>query len=147
MNSASPLFSPLLLAVEPAPPANASAPVEPTTENDGVLETREIMNLDLRAAVAVLSDGAATSMRDSAPAADTIRWAWRAAGVPSIVMSRWAGDDAATAAMFGEFYKRLKAGETAGKRAAGSAHRTARARRDPCAVLLGGLDGDWEIKF
>ena len=70
------------------------------------------MNLDLRAAVAVFSDGAATSMRDSAPAADTIRWAWRAAGVPSIVMSRWAGDDAAAAAMLGEFYKRLKAGET-----------------------------------
>ena len=69
------------------------------------------MNLSMRAAVAVFSDGAATSMRDSAPAADTIRWAWRAAGVPSIVMSRWAGDDAAAAAMLAEFYKRLTAGE------------------------------------
>ena len=112
MNGASPLFSPILLAVEPAAfcrRRRAWSP--PTAENDGVLETREIMNLSLRAAVAVFSDGAATSMRDSAPAADTIGWAWRAAGVPSIVMSRWAGDDAAAAAMLAEFYKRLTAGE------------------------------------
>ncbi len=107
----------------PGPPAAgpppAAAPVRRrgrrwrarTAENDGVLETREIMNLSMRAAVAVFSDGAATSMRDSAPAVDTIRWAWRAAGVPSIVMSRWAGDDAAAAAMLAEFYKRLTAGE------------------------------------
>jgi CHAT domain-containing protein len=113
MNGASPLFSPILLAVAPAPAADAPAPAAPAGENDGLLETREIMNLDLRAAVAVFSDGAATSMRDSAAAADTVRWAWRAAGVPAIVMSRWAGDDAAATAMLGEFYKRLKAGDTA----------------------------------
>ena len=112
MNGASPLFSPILLAVEPAPPVEGSARIAQTAENDGLLETREIMNLTLRAAVAVFSDGAATSMRDSAAAADTIGWAWRAAGVPSIVMSRWAGDDAAASAMLAEFYKGLKAGDT-----------------------------------
>lgn len=111
MNGASPLFSPLLLAVDPAPGAESGSDAPRTAENDGLLETREIMNLDLRARVAVLSDGAATSMRDAAAAADTVRWAWRAAGVPSIVMPRWAGDDAAGAAMLAEFYTRLKAGE------------------------------------
>jgi CHAT domain-containing protein len=58
-----------------------------------------------------LSDGAATSMRDAAAAADTVGWAWRAAGVPSIVMTRWAGDEAVGAAMLGDFHTRLKAGE------------------------------------
>jgi CHAT domain-containing protein len=133
MNGASPLFSPVLLAGEPAPPAGAGSPVERTAENDGVLETREIMNLNLRAAVAVLSDGAATSMRDSASAADTIRWAWRAAGVPSIVISRWAGDDAAAAKMLAEFYKRLKGGETpeAALRGAGASLRAREETRAP----------------
>ena len=40
VNGASPLFSPVLLAPDPA--------------NDGALEAREIMNLDLHAGVAVL---------------------------------------------------------------------------------------------
>ena len=52
VNGASPLFSPVLLAPDPA--------------NDGALEAREIMNLDLHAGVAVLSDGAAMTMRDAA---------------------------------------------------------------------------------
>ena len=170
MNGASPLFSPILLAVSPRPrplrsagsgppapvrrrpppatPPQAGPPLAgPTAENDGVLETREIMNLSLRAAVAVFSDGAATSMRDSAPAADTIRWAWRAAGVPSIVMSRWAGDDAAAAAMLAEFYKRLTAGEAPAVALQGARGCSARARRHQAAVLLGGLDGDRAIKF
>jgi hypothetical protein len=87
------------------------------------------MNLTLRAAVAVFSDGAATSMRDSAPAAETIRWAWRAAGVPSIVISRWAGDDAAAAALLAEFYTRLTAG-AAPDAALQGARAAVRARED-----------------
>jgi hypothetical protein len=109
MNGASPLFSPLLLAVDPAP-RDESGP-DAARPDDGLLEAREIMNLDLRATVAVLSDGAATSMRDAAAAAATVRWAWKAAGVPSIVMTRWAGDEAVAAAMLGDFHTRLKAGE------------------------------------
>jgi tetratricopeptide (TPR) repeat protein/CHAT domain-containing protein len=109
MNGASPLFSPLLLAVDPAPRAESGP--DAARLDDGLLEAREIMNLDLRARVAVLSDGAATSMRDAAAAAATVRWAWKAAGVPSIVMTRWAGDEAVAAAMLGDFHTRLKAGE------------------------------------
>ena len=104
MNGASPLFSPILLAPDSVAP-------DPPADNDGVLEMREVMNLDLHARVAVLSDGASASMRDSAPAADTVRWAWRAAGVPSIVLSRWSVDDTAVTSMLKELYARLKDGE------------------------------------
>jgi CHAT domain-containing protein len=81
-------------------------------DNNGVLEMREVMNLDLHARVAVLSDGASAAMRDAAPSADTVRWAWRAAGIPSIVLSRWSVDDAASGAMLKEMYVRLKDGVT-----------------------------------
>ena len=104
MNGASPLFSPILLSPDSAVP-------DPPADNDGVLEMREVMNLDLHARVAVLSDGASASMRDAAPSADTVRWAWRAAGVPSIVLSRWSVDDIAVTSMLKELYARLKDGE------------------------------------
>ncbi len=77
VNGASPLFSPMLLATDAA--------------NDGALEAREIMNLDLHAGVAVLSDGASMTMRDAADEVGAVGWAWRAAGVPAIVLPRWAG--------------------------------------------------------
>ena len=103
MNGTSPLFSPILLSPDSAVP---DAPAD----NNGVLEMREVMNLDLHARVAVLSDGASAAMRDAAPSADTVRWAWRAAGIPSIVLSRWTVDDAASGAMLKEMYGRLKDG-------------------------------------
>jgi len=104
MNGASPLFSPILLT-----PDVASA--DPPADKDGVLETREVMNLDLHARVAVLSDGSSASMRGASPAADVVRWAWRAGGIPSIVLSRWATEDAASVALLKELYIRLKAGD------------------------------------
>jgi len=97
VNGASPLFSPILLAPDPA--------------SDGALETREIMNLDLRATVAVLSDGASMSMRDAADEVGSIGWAWRAAGVPAIVLPRWATDEAASTAMLSALHERLRAGD------------------------------------
>src|SRR5262249_47446215 len=61
VNGASPLFSPVLLAEDPAEDSELQL-----TRDDGALEAREIVNLDLRARVALLSDPAALSMRDSA---------------------------------------------------------------------------------
>jgi CHAT domain-containing protein len=104
MNGASPLFSPILLTPDPAP---ADLP----SDKDGVLETREVMNLDLHARVTVFSDGSSASMRGASSAADTVRWAWRAAGVPSIVLSRWGTEDAASVAMLKELHTRLKGGD------------------------------------
>jgi CHAT domain-containing protein len=104
MNGESPLFSPMLLS------SDFSAATRQTKDDDGVLETREVMNLDLHARVAVFSDGAATSMRDASPAADTVRWAWRVAGIPAIVLPRWAGDAGASSAWMNEMYKALQSG-------------------------------------
>ena len=97
VNGASPLFSPMLLAPDPA--------------NDGTLDAREIMNLDLHASVAVLSDGASMTMRDAADEVGAVGWAWRAAGVPAIVLPRWAGDDAASIALLVTLHERLRAGD------------------------------------
>jgi CHAT domain-containing protein len=97
VNGASPLFSPVLLAPDPA--------------SDGALEAREIMNLDLHATVAVLSDGASMSMRDAADELGAVGWAWRAAGVPAIVLPRWAADEAASTALLRALHERLRAGD------------------------------------
>ena len=97
VNGASPLFSPVLLAPDPA--------------NDGALEAREVMNLDLHASVAVLADGASMTMRDAADEVGAVGWAWRAAGVPAIVLPRWAGDDAASTTLLATLHERLRAGD------------------------------------
>ncbi len=129
LNSASPLFSPILTATDPEQ-AKVRAP-DPA--NDGVLEVREVMNLELAAKVAILSDGAALSMRDGAAATGTLQWAWRAAGVPALMIPRWAGDDSAAAALLADFHKRVGAGEPASSalQAARAAVRTAHATRAP----------------
>jgi CHAT domain-containing protein len=103
INGASPLFSPIVLAGDPT---NRAA------EDNGALETREVMNLRLAARVAVLSDGAATSMLDGASAAGVVQWAWLAAGVPSVMIARWTTDPAASDALLVEFYRRIRAGAT-----------------------------------
>jgi len=98
VNGASPLFSPILVASDPA--------------NDGALEAREIMNLDLHAGVAILSDGASMTMRDAADEVGAVGWAWRAAGVPTLVLPRWAADDAASTELLSALHARLRAGDT-----------------------------------
>jgi CHAT domain-containing protein len=121
INAASPLFSSVLLtaadtAALPAAAA-ASAPAElrpaprPDTANDGALELREVMNLSSTARLTLLTDGTATAMRDSAAAADVVEWGWLAAGVPSIVIARWAAPPASRDRLLGELHQRLRAGE------------------------------------
>ena len=120
INAASPLFSSIVLA-EPAPnaepaqvpaaPEVRSAGATPASTDDGALELREVMNLSVTARVGVLSDGAATSMRDSAPATSVVEWGWLAAGVPSLVLPRWSLPPPARDRLMTEFHKRLQAGE------------------------------------
>ncbi len=104
INGASPLFSPILLA-------GGSAP---TPNDNGALEAREVMNLSLHSRAVILSDAAATSMRDGAAAADVVQWAWLAAGVPSTVMVRWTADSAASDALLAQFHRRLVSGAEVG---------------------------------
>jgi CHAT domain-containing protein len=103
INGASPLFSPILLAGDRTG-ADAA--------QDGALEAREIVNLELRAGLAVLSDGAAISMRDGAGAIDAVQWAWLAAGVPALVLARWPADAEAGNALLAELHRRLRDGAT-----------------------------------
>src|SRR5262249_17924536 len=105
VNGASPLFSPVLLAEDPAEDSELGL-----TSDDGALEAREIVNLDLRARAAILTDPAALSMRDSADAASIVQWAWRAAGVGTLVVSRWAADEAVAADLLREGHRLLREG-------------------------------------
>jgi tetratricopeptide (TPR) repeat protein len=97
INGASPLFSSTLLA--------------PDASHDAALEAREIMNLDLHARVAVVSDGSAMSMRDAADEVATLAWTWRAAGVPTLMLRRWASDDALSSTCLADLHARLRAGD------------------------------------
>ena len=87
-----------------------------------------------------LSDGAAMAMRDAADEVGAVGWAWRAAGVPALVLPRWSADDLASTAFMVALHERLRAGDVPDV-----ALQTARARmrshaRDVGAVLLGQLD-------
>ena len=105
VNGASPLFSPVLLSEE-----TTGSELQPA--DDGSLEAREIVNLDLHARVALLSDPAALSMRDGADGASIVQWAWRAAGVPILMLPRWASDEATSADLIREVHAHLRAGRT-----------------------------------
>jgi CHAT domain-containing protein len=132
INSASPLFSSVLVSSSdlpatappaaaadvsqpPAAPAPESRPTaRPDVANDGALELREVMNLTASARLAMLTDGAAMAMRDSAAAADVVEWGWLAAGVPSLLIARWSAPPESRDRLLGEFHKRLRAGEPPG---------------------------------
>ena len=104
VNGASPLFSSVLLTSD-------AVTADTAADSDGVLEAREVMNLDLHARTTVFSDASSMSMRNAAPGIDLVRWAWRAAGVPTIVMPRWATDDVQSRTLLNEFYARVRKGE------------------------------------
>lgn len=139
LNSASPLFSPLLTSeaarTAPAPADTAAVPVTSIDASDnGVLEARELMNLVLTARLAVLSDRAALSMRDAAAATGTLQWAWRAAGVPSLILPRWATkDERPGQALLADVHARVAEGEApeAALHAARAAVRLRAATRAP----------------
>lgn len=134
INGASPLFSRVLLA----------AGIGADAADDGVLESREIFNLDAGASLAVLSDGTAASMRDAAAAWPILHWSWRAAGVPAELMARWPTEGACGEDLLAEFYARVRAGESPARalRAAQAALRSRKDTRAPSCwagwILMGG---------
>jgi tetratricopeptide (TPR) repeat protein len=117
VNSGSALFSPLLLAADP--------------DHDGSLEPREVMNLDLEARLAILTDGAALGMRDVADDIPAIAWAWQAAGVASLLLPRWQPPETAGAAFLAALHARLRRGESAEEAVRGAG---ADLRRDPATA-------------
>jgi tetratricopeptide (TPR) repeat protein len=115
VNGASVLFSSIVLSGAADQKAlNQKGDVAPAGGNpvaDAMLDLREIINLDLHARATVLSDGAALSMRDAASEISVVQWAWRAAGVPWIVLSRWPSDAAARDAFIRELHRQLRSGK------------------------------------
>ncbi|MGB2718114.1 MAG: CHAT domain-containing tetratricopeptide repeat protein [Vicinamibacterales bacterium] len=100
INGASPLFSPILVTGDGSAESGDSES----------LELREVMNLTMQPRVVLLTDGAATSMRDGAAGADVVQWAWLAGGAPSVILARWSADPEASEALLAEFHRQLLKG-------------------------------------
>ena len=99
LDDRNPLYSRLLFS----PPSSA--------REDGLLEAREIMRLDLNARLAVLS--ACETARGRVGAGEGIiglSWAFFVAGVPTTVVSQWSVDSSSTAELMIELHRNLRVG-------------------------------------
>ncbi|MGH9630353.1 MAG: CHAT domain-containing protein, partial [Bryobacteraceae bacterium] len=100
LNDHSPMYSHLLLAQ-----------TGKTGKEDGLLEARELMQLDLKADLAVLS--ACETARGRVRKGEGmigLTWALFVAGVPTTVVSQWKVRSDSTAELMVEFHRQLKAG-------------------------------------
>ena len=85
-------------------------------KEDGLLEAREIMQMDLRADLAVLS--ACETGRGHISAGEGViglAWAFFVAGTPTTVVSLWNVDSVSTADLMLEFHRRLHAAALSGQ--------------------------------
>ena len=83
---------------------------------DGLLEAREIINMDLHAKLAVLS--ACQTARGWVGAGEGVigmSWALFVAGVPTTVASQWKVDSASTTSLMIDFHRRLTTRSANGK--------------------------------
>jgi CHAT domain-containing protein/Flp pilus assembly protein TadD len=120
LDDQSPLYSRLLLS-------RPSSTVE-----DGVLEAREIMQLDLHADLVVLS--ACETGRGRVGAGEGligISWAFFVAGSPTSVVSQWKVNSASTAELMIEFHRRLRTGRKTGSRAEALRRAALKVRANP----------------
>jgi len=99
VNDESPMYSTLVLSQTGKQPGE-----------DGLLEAHEIMRLNLRARMVVLS--ACETARGQASHGEGmmgLSWAFHAAGVPTVVVSQWRVESASTARLMIEFHRQLQA--------------------------------------
>ncbi len=105
INSRAPLYSYLLMSQEDLAPGQ-----------DGLLEAWELMQMKLRARLAVLS--ACETARGKISEGEGViglSWAFLAAGCPVEVVSQWKVDSASNADLMVDFHRRFRAGESAAK--------------------------------
>ena len=98
LNNASPMYSHLVLSQ-----------TDGSASEDGLLETWEIMNLDLKARLVVLS--ACETARGRVTAGEGViglAWALFVAGCQTAVVSQWKVDSASTTDLMLEFHKQLR---------------------------------------
>jgi CHAT domain-containing protein len=103
LNNTSPMYSHLVLAQGDA-------------NEDGLLEAWELMQMDLKAELAVLS--ACETARGRFGAGEGIiglTWAMFIAGVPSTLVSQWKVESSSTRDLMLSFHRQLRAPSTAGK--------------------------------
>jgi CHAT domain-containing protein/TolA-binding protein len=115
LDNDNPLYSRLLLASS-------------TDAEDGFLEAREIMKLNLRADLAVLS--ACQTARGHVSAGEGLigmSWALFVAGTPTTVASQWKVDSTSTSRLMVDFHRFLSAQGTTGRARAGKAEALRRA--------------------
>lgn len=83
---------------------------------DGLLEAREVLDLDLKADLAVLSACETAQGRIGAgEGVIGLSWAFFVAGVPATVVSQWKVQDASTQQLMVEFHRQLKTRPAQGK--------------------------------
>jgi CHAT domain-containing protein/tetratricopeptide (TPR) repeat protein len=103
LNNAAPLYSYLALA-------------RGDKNEDGLLEAWELMRLDLKADLAVLSACETARGRTSAgEGVIGLTWAMFVAGVPATVVSQWEVESASTRDLMLNFHRQLQAPRSAGK--------------------------------
>jgi CHAT domain-containing protein len=79
--------------------------------SDGLLQTREIMNLQTPARLVVLSAaGARHDRTGTGGAAIGLAWSWFVAGSPSTVFNRWEVKSSSATQLMTEFHSRLRSG-------------------------------------
>ena len=105
----------------------AFAPAKGDDKDDALMETWELMGVDLRASVAFLSrlQGEAGQAR-AGTAAVGLAWALLVAGTPTTVLSSWVVDAPSTTSLVLGFHRRMGAGATpagAGRSAADALRR------------------------
>jgi CHAT domain-containing protein len=116
LDDQNPMYSHLLLA-QPAPDAQAGqARAAAEAKEDGLLEAWEILKMDLRADLAVLS--ACETARGRVSAGEGmigLTWALFVAGVPTTVVSQWKVRSDSTANLMVEFHRELSAPAAGGR--------------------------------
>jgi CHAT domain-containing protein len=111
LNDASPMYSQIVLSQN-----------DSTAGEDGLLEAWEIMKLDLKADLVVLS--ACETARGRVGAGEGViglTWALFVAGSPTTLVSQWKVDSTSTTQLMLEFHRNLKSEMNDGKRRIGAA--------------------------
>lgn len=114
LNNANPLYSSLLL----------STSSKTATQEDGLLEAWEIMQMNLHSELAVLS-ACETGRGRVRPGEGMIglSWAFFVAGVPRTVVSQWKVESSSTAELMIDFYRRHLKGDSPAQAMQGAAKR------------------------
>jgi CHAT domain-containing protein len=112
------MYSGLVLSLDAPPSTHPLPPTLTTTTTshqileDGYLEAREVVDLELNAELVVLS--ACETARGQLSRGEGViglSWAFFVAGCPSTVVSQWKVADTSTAQLMAAFYRNLRAGK------------------------------------